>query len=101
MVTLEHYLFLASALFALSAAGIYLNRKNLVVLLMSIELLLLAVNMAFLAFATYWHDLHGQIFVFFVLTVAAAESAIGLGLLVACYRNRGGIAVDQISSLKG
>ena len=100
-LTLGHFLSLGAILFALSVAGIYLNRKNLIVLLMAIELMLLAVNMNFVAFAHYLGDLNGQIFVFFVLTVAAAESAIGLAILVLLFRNKSSINVDELNSLKG
>jgi NADH-quinone oxidoreductase subunit K len=100
-LTLGHYLTLGAILFSLSVIGIFLNRKNLIVLLMCVELMLLAVNMNFVAFSHYRADLHGQIFVFFILTVAAAESAIGLALLVLLFRNRSTINVDQLNSLKG
>ncbi|PRD65522.1 NADH-quinone oxidoreductase subunit NuoK [Malikia granosa] len=100
-LTLGHFLSLGAILFALSVVGIYLNRKNLIVLLMAIELMLLAVNMNFVAFAHYLGDLNGQIFVFFVLTVAAAESAIGLAILVLLFRNKSSINVDELNSLKG
>ena len=100
-LTLGHFLSLGAILFALSVVGIYLNRKNLIVLLMAIELMLLAVNMNFVAFAHYLGDLSGQIFVFFVLTVAAAESAIGLAILVLLFRNKSSINVDELNSLKG
>ena len=100
-LTLSHFLILGAILFAISIVGIFLNRKNLLVLLMAIELMLLAVNMNFVAFSHYLQDLSGQIFVFFILTVAAAESAIGLAILVAFFRNKGSIAVEDISALKG
>ncbi len=100
-LTLGHFLSLGAMLFALSVIGIYLNRKNLIVLLMAIELMLLAVNTNFVAFSHYLGDLHGQIFVFFILTVAAAESAIGLAILVVLFRNRSTINVDELNSLKG
>ena len=100
-LTLEHYLSLGAILFALSVVGIFLNRKNLIVLLMCIELMLLAVNINFVAFSHYLNDMHGQIFVFFILTVAAAESAIGLALLVLLFRNKSTISVDELNSLKG
>jgi NADH-quinone oxidoreductase subunit K len=100
-VTLGHYLTLAAILFALSVIGIFLNRKNLIVLLMAIELMLLAVNINFVAFSHYLGDIHGQIFVFFILTVAAAESAIGLAILVLLFRNMNSINVDELDSLKG
>lgn len=100
-LTLGHFLSLGAILFALSVTGIYLNRKNLIVLLMAIELMLLSVNMNFVAFAHYLGDLNGQLFVFFVLTVAAAESAIGLAILVLLFRNKSSINVDELNSLKG
>jgi NADH-quinone oxidoreductase subunit K len=100
-LSLGHFLSLGAVLFALSVVGIFLNRKNLIVLLMAIELMLLAVNMNFVAFSHYMNDLHGQIFVFFILTVAAAESAIGLAILVLLFRNRSNINVDELNSLKG
>ena len=100
-VTLGHYLSLGAILFALSVIGIFLNRKNLIVLLMAIELMLLAVNMNFIAFAHARSDLAGQVFVFFIHTVAAAESAIGLAILVVLFRTRSTIAVDELDSLKG
>jgi len=100
-VTLGHYLTLGAVLFALSVIGIFLNRKNLVVLLMAIELMLLAVNTNFVAFSYYLGDMQGQIFVFFILTVAAAESAIGLAILVLLFRNRSSVNVDELNSLKG
>ena len=100
-VTLGHYLTLGAILFALSVIGIFLNRKNLIVLLMAIELMLLAVNMNFVAFSHYLGDMGGQVFVFFILTVAAAESAIGLAILVVLFRNRASIAVDELNTLKG
>jgi NADH-quinone oxidoreductase subunit K len=100
-LTLGHFLSLGAILFALSVVGIFLNRKTLIVLLMAIELMLLAVNMNFVAFAHYLGDLHGQIFVFFILTVAAAESAIGLAILVLLFRNGSSINVDELNTLKG
>ena len=100
-LTLGHFLALGAMLFALSVIGIFLNRKNLIVLLMAIELLLLAVNTNFVAFSHYLGDLNGQIFVFFILTVAAAESAIGLAILVLLFRNRSSINVDELNTLKG
>lgn len=100
-VSLYHYLTLGGFLFALSVVGIFLNRRNLIVLLMAIELMLLAVNMNFVAFSHYLGDMAGQVFVFFILTVAAAESAIGLAILVVVFRNRASIAVDELDSLKG
>jgi NADH-quinone oxidoreductase subunit K len=101
VLSLTHYLVLASILFAISVFGIFLNRKNLIVLLMAIELMLLAVNMNFVAFSSYYGDSAGQIFVFFILTVAAAESAIGLAILVVLFRNLRSIHVDDLDSLKG
>ena len=101
MITLSHYLVLGAILFAISVIGIFLNRKNLIVLLMAIELMLLAVNMNFIAFSHYLDDPAGQIFVFFILTVAAAESAIGLAILVALFRNLSTINVEDLDSLKG
>ncbi len=100
-LTLGHYLSLGGILFALSVVGIFLNRRNLIVLLMAIELMLLAVNMNFVAFSYYLGDMHGQVFVFFILTVAAAESAIGLAILVVLFRNRSSIRVDELDTLKG
>ena len=100
-LTLGHYLTLGAILFALAVVGIFLNRKNLIVLLMAIELMLLAVNMNFVAFSHYLGDMHGQVFVFFILTVAAAESAIGLAILVLLFRNMNSINVDELDSLKG
>ena len=106
-VTLGHYLSVGAILFALSVIGIFLNRKNLIVLLMAIELMLLAVNLNFIAFSRYLDPrvgadpMAGQVFVFFILTVAAAESAIGLAILVVLFRTRSTIAVDELDSLKG
>ena len=100
-LTLGHYLSLGAMLFALSVIGIFLNRKNLIVLLMAIELMLLAVNMNFVAFSHFLGDMRGQVFVFFILTVAAAESAIGLAILVLLFRNKNSIIVDELNSLKG
>ena len=100
-LTLSHFLILGAILFAISVVGIFLNRKNLLVLLMAIELMLLAVNMNFVAFSHYLQDLSGQIFVFFILTVAAAESAIGLAILIVLFRNLNSIHVDDLDSLKG
>lgn len=100
-LTLGHFLTLGAILFALSVVGIFMNRKNLIVLLMAIELMLLAVNMNFVAFSHFLSDLNGQIFVFFILTVAAAESAIGLAILVLLFRNRSSINADELDSLKG
>ncbi|MCK9282850.1 MAG: NADH-quinone oxidoreductase subunit NuoK [Rhodocyclaceae bacterium] len=100
-LSLSHYLILGAVLFAISIIGIFLNRKNLIVLLMAIELMLLAVNLNFVAFSHYLHDTAGQIFVFFILTVAAAESAIGLAILVVLFRNLSTINVEDLDSLKG
>ncbi len=101
MLPLAHILALGGLLFAISVVGIFLNRKNLIVLLMAIELMLLAVNMNFIAFSQHLGDYAGQIFVFFILTVAAAESAIGLAILVALFRNLRTINVEDLDSLKG
>ena len=101
MLTLSHYLILGAILFAISIVGIFLNRKNLIVLLMSIELMLLAVNMNFVAFSHFLGDLSGQVFVFFILAVAAAEAAIGLAILIVLFRNLKSIHVDDLGSLKG
>jgi NADH-quinone oxidoreductase subunit K len=101
MISLSHYLVLAAMLFAISMIGIFLNRKNVIVLLMAIELLLLAVNMNFVAFSHFLGDISGQIFVFFILTVAAAESAIGLAILVVLFRNLQTIHVEDLDRLKG
>ena len=101
MITLSDYLVLSAILFAVSVAGIFLNRKNIIVLLMSIELMLLAVNMNFIAFSHHHGNLAGQVMVFFILTVAAAESAIGLAILVILFRNLRSISVDDIGTLKG
>ncbi len=101
MISLGHYLTLGAILFAISVVGIFLNRKNLIVLLMAIELMLLAVNLNFVAFSHYLGDMAGQVFEFFILTVAAAESAIGLAILVVLFRNRATINVDELDSLKG
>ncbi len=101
MIGLSHYLILGAILFALSVLGIFLNRKNLIVLLMAIELMLLAVNMNFIAFSHFLGDSAGQIFVFFILTVAAAESAIGLAILVVLFRNLRTINVNDLDRLKG
>jgi NADH-quinone oxidoreductase subunit K len=100
-ITLGHYLSLGGLLFALSVVGIFLNRRNLIVLLMAIELMLLAVNLNFVAFSHYLGDMAGQVFVFFILTVAAAESAIGLAILVVLFRNRESIDVEELDELKG
>jgi NADH-quinone oxidoreductase subunit K len=100
-IHLSHYLVLAAILFSIGIAGIVINRKNVIILLMSIELMLLAVNLNFIAFSHYLDDLAGQVFVFFILTVAAAEAAIGLAILVVLFRNKGSINVTDISELKG
>ena len=101
MITITHFLVLGAILFSLAVAGIFMNRKNLIVLLMSIELMLLAVNMNFVAFSYYLNDLAGQVFVFFIITVAAAEAAIGLAILVVVFRNRGTINVQDLDEMKG
>jgi NADH-quinone oxidoreductase subunit K len=100
-LTLSHYLILGAILFAIAVVGIFLNRKNIIVLLMAIELMLLAVNLNFVAFSHYLGDIAGQVFVFFILTVAAAESAIGLAILVVLFRNLNTINVEDLDSLKG
>lgn len=100
-ITLQHYLVLAAMLFTIGVFGIFLNRKNMIVILMSIELMLLAVNINFVAFSAFLNDLSGQVFTMFILTVAAAEAAIGLAILVTFFRNRGSIAVEDISDMKG
>ena len=100
-LTLSHYLVLGAILFAISIVGIFLNRKNVIILLMAIELMLLAVNINFIAFGHYLQDISGQVFVFFILTVAATESAIGLAILVVLFRNLRTINVDDINTLKG
>lgn len=100
-VGLSHYLVLGALLFTISVIGIFLNRKNVIILLMAIELMLLAVNLNFIAFSHYLNDIAGQVFVFFILTVAAAESAIGLAILVVLFRNLRTINVDDLDSLKG
>ncbi|MBP8794951.1 MAG: NADH-quinone oxidoreductase subunit NuoK [Brachymonas sp.] len=100
-LSLGHFLALGGVLFALSIVGIFLNRRNLIVLLMAIELMLLSVSMNFVAFAHYLGDLHGQVFVFFILTVAASESAIGLAILVLLFRTRGSARADAMGDLKG
>jgi NADH-quinone oxidoreductase subunit K len=101
MLSLSHYLIIGGALFCLSVAGIFINRKNVIVLLMCIELMLLAVNMNFIAFSHFNQDIAGQVFVFFILTVAAAESAIGLAILVVLFRNRNSINVEDLDAMKG
>jgi NADH-quinone oxidoreductase subunit K len=100
-LTLSHFLSVGAILFALSVIGIFLNRKNIIVLLMAIELMLLAVNMNFVAFSHFLGDLHGQVFVFFILTVAAAESAIGLAILVLLFRAKSSISAEELNTLKG
>ncbi|WP_404300207.1 NADH-quinone oxidoreductase subunit NuoK [Alicycliphilus denitrificans] len=100
-LTLGHFLTLGAMLFALAVVGIFLNRKNLIVLLMAIELMLLAVNTNFVAFSHYLGDMHGQVFVFFILTVAAAEAAIGLAILVLLFRNKTSINAEDLNTLKG
>ena len=100
-LTLGHFLVLGAMLFSMSVVGIFLNRKNIIVLLMAIELMLLAVNMNFVAFSHYLGDMHGQVFVFFILTVAAAESAIGLAILVLLFRNNRNINAEELDTLKG
>lgn len=101
MIPLSHFLVLGAILFSLSVAGIFLNRKNVIILLMSIELMLLAVNTNFIAFSHFLGDISGQVFVFFILTVAAAEAAIGLAILVVLFRNRATINVQDLDSMKG
>ena len=100
-LTLSHYLVLGALLFAISVIGIFMNRRNLIILLMAIELMLLAVNLNFIAFSHFLGDISGQVFVFFILTVAAAESAIGLAILVVLFRNRATIDVEDLDALKG
>ena len=100
-IGLSNYLVVAAILFTIGVLGIFINRKNVIVILMSVELILLAVNINFVAFSTYLHDITGQVFTLFVLTVAAAEAAIGLAILVAFFRNRGSIAVEDINVMKG
>ena len=101
MLTLTHFLMLSGVLFAISLAGIFINRKNMILLLMCIELLLLAVNFNFVAFSHFLGNVDGQVFVFFILTVAAAEAAIGLAILVVLFRTRASIDVEELDSLKG
>ena len=101
MLSLSHFLILGAILFAISVVGIFLNRRNVIILLMAIELMLLAVNMNFIAFSSFMGDMAGQVFVFFILTVAAAESAIGLAILVLLFRNVGSIDVEDMDQLKG
>ena len=101
MIGLSHYLTVAAVLFTLGVFGIFLNRKNVIVILMSVELILLAVNLNFVAFSAQLNDLQGQVFALLILTVAAAEAAIGLAILVIFYRNRGSIAVEDVNMMKG
>ncbi len=101
MITLEHYLFLGAIIFTFGVLGIFLNKKNLIIILMSIELILLSVNINFIAFSAYINDISGQIFAMLTLTVAAAEAAIGLAILVVFFRNLGSIEVNKINQLKG
>ena len=101
MITLPHYLTVAAILFTIGVFGIFVNRRNIIVILMSIELILLAVNINLVAFSVFLHDVVGQIFAMFVLTVAAAEAAVGLAILVTFFRNRGDISVDEADLLKG
>jgi NADH-quinone oxidoreductase subunit K len=100
-IGISHYLTVSAILFVLGIFGIFLNRKNIIVILMSIELILLAVNINMVAFSTFLNDIAGQVFALFILTVAAAEAAIGLAILVVFYRNRGSIAVDDVNVMKG
>ena len=100
-ISLQHYLAVAVMLFTIGVFGIFVNRKNVIIILMSVELILLAVNINFVAFATHLNDIVGQVFALFILTVAAAEAAIGLAILVVFYRNRGSIAVDDVNVMKG
>ena len=100
-MSLIHYLVLSGVLFVISIAGIFINRRNVLILLMSIELMLLAVNINFIAFSSYLNDIQGQVFVFFILTVAAAEAAIGLAILVVIFRGRKSLEVDKLNELKG
>tara|TARA_B100000131_G_C17934359_1_gene539684 strand:+ start:422 stop:733 length:312 start_codon:yes stop_codon:yes gene_type:complete len=100
-ITLGHYLTLAAIIFTIGVVGVFLNRKNVIIILMSIELMLLAVNINLVSFSIYLQDLVGQIFTMFILTVAAAEAAVGLAIIVIYYKNRGSINVEEISSLKG
>ncbi|HIP95173.1 MAG TPA: NADH-quinone oxidoreductase subunit NuoK [Leucothrix sp.] len=101
MIPLSHFLIVSALLFSISVAGIFLNRKNMIILLMCIELMLLAVNLNFIAFSHYLGDVAGQVFVFFILTVAAAEAAIGLAILVTVFRNRRTINVEELDEIKG
>ncbi len=101
MIGLEHYLTVAAVLFVIGVFGLFLNRKNVIILLMSIELILLSVNINFVAFSSYLNDMAGQVFTLFILTVAAAEAAIGLAILVVFFRNRGTIDVEDVNVMKG
>ena len=101
MITINHYLFVSSVLFVLGVLGIVLNRKNVIIILMSVELILLSANLNVVAFSAFLHDLAGQIFAMFVLTVAAGEAAVGLAILVIYFRGRGTIAVDDVNHMKG
>lgn len=101
MIPLHHYLILGAILFTIAIVGIFINRKNVVILLMAIEIMLLSVNMNFIAFSHYLSDIGGQVFVFFILTVAAAESAIGLAIIIVLYRSRHTIDVEKLGTLKG
>jgi len=101
MLSLQHFLILSGILFSIGVLGIFINRKNVIILLMSIELMLLAVNINFVAFSAFLNDLFGQIFTLFILTVAAAEAAIGLAILVTYFRNHGNIEAEEINQLKG
>lgn len=101
MIAINHYLVLASILFVIGIFGVFLNKKNIIIILMSIELMLLAVNINFVAFSSYLNDIMGQIFSLLILTVAAAEAAIGLAILVIYFRNKGSISVDDINEMKG
>ena len=100
-ISLQHFLFLGAILFTIGVLGIFLNKKNLIIILMSIELILLSVNINFISFSAYMHDLSGQIFAMLILTVAAAEAAIGLAILVVFFRNLGSIEINKINKLKG
>ena len=101
MIYLEHYLFLAAIIFTIGILGIFLNKKNVIIILMSIELILLSVNINLISFSAFLNDISGQIFTLFILTVAAAEAAIGLAIIVSYYRNKGSIRVQEINEMKG
>ena len=101
MVSLEHYLFMSATLFIIGIFGIFVNRKNIIIILISIEIILMAVNINLVAFSSFMNDLVGQVFTLFVLTVAAAEAAIGLAILVCFYRSKGSILVDDVNMMKG